>query len=129
MRSVSLWRSLTVCALVPLLTGLAACGGGAKPTAAPTAGPVAGTVVLNAHPASLEGKTVVLRWNGKPNGDNFLNRVGELLTEQTPGVKIVKMWEVDPSTAVSSDGAEVSAQIVDKIVAQNPDLVIASQCD
>lgn len=92
--------------------------------------PVAlGPVTLNPHPTSLEGKTVVLRWNGKPNGDKFLTRVGELLGEQVQDVKIVRMWEVDPSTAVSSDGAELSAEIVDKVAAQQPDLVIAAQCD
>lgn len=84
---------------------------------------------MNPHPASLEGKTVVLRWNGKPNGDKFLTRVGELLAEQAPGVKVVKMWEVDPSTAVISDGLENSVQIAEKIAAQKPDLVIAAQCD
>ena len=36
---------------------------------------------VNPHPATLEGKTVVLRWNGKHNGNNFLNRVAELLAE------------------------------------------------
>ncbi len=91
--------------------------------------PSVGPVTLNSHPTSLEGKTVVLRWNGKPNGDKFLNRVGELLTEQFPGVKLVKLWEVDESTAVSSDDAEVSLKMAETIAAQKPDLVIGSQCD
>jgi ABC-type Fe3+-hydroxamate transport system substrate-binding protein len=77
----------------------------------------------------LEGKTVVLRWNGKPNGDKLLERVAELLTEQAPGVKIIKLWETEPGTAISSDDAEVSLQIAEKIAALAPDLVIASQCD
>ena len=54
---------------------------------------------VNPHPATLEGKTVLLRWNGKPNGDNFLNRVAELLTEHIRDVKIIKLWELDYSTA------------------------------
>ncbi len=58
---------------------LAACGG-ATPTPTKSAVP-AGTVKMNAHPASLEGKTVVLRWNSKPNGDKYLTRIGELLTQ------------------------------------------------
>src|SRR5208337_845494 len=47
----------------------------------------AGTIEIKyAKPAprltTLEGKTVVLRWNGKHNGDNVLNRVAELLAKQ-----------------------------------------------
>jgi len=119
---------LTLLVVVFALAGLTACAGGETPPAE-TAAPALGTVTLNPHPASLEGKTVVLRWNGKPNGDKLLSRVGELLTEQVPGVKVIKMWEVDPDTAVISDGAELSEQIAEKIAAQNPDLVIAAQCD
>ncbi len=51
---------------------------------------------VNPHPATLEGKTVVLRWNGKHNGDNVLNRVAEMLNEQVKGVKIIKLWEKYP---------------------------------
>ena len=32
---------------------------------------------INPHPASLDGKTVLLRSNGKSNADHFLARVGE----------------------------------------------------
>lgn len=125
MRIVKLHR-LAVALLV--VVGLAACGG-AKPAAQATPAASLGGVKLNAHPASLEGKTVVLRWNGKPNGDKFLNLVAEQLAQRVKGVKVVKMWEVDSSTATSSDSAEASAQLADKIAAQKPDLVIASQCD
>ena len=88
-----------------------------------------GQVKMNPHPASLEGKTVVLRWNSKLNGDKFLDRLAELLTQKVPGVKIVKMYLVDPSTAVVSEKMEDSLQIAAKIVEQKPDLVIASQAD
>ena len=64
--------------------------------------PMVGPVKINVHPASLEGKTVVLRWNGKMNGDNFLTRFGELLTQQVKKVKIVKLWEMDKCTAAIS---------------------------
>ena len=88
-----------------------------------------GPVKINLHPASLEGKTVVLRWNSKLNGDKFLDRVAELLTQKVPGVKIVKMYRVDPSTAVVSEKMENSLQIAAKIAEQKPDIVIASQAD
>jgi len=91
--------------------------------------PKVGPVRLNPHPASLEGKTVLLRWNGKYNGDRFLNRVGELITQQAKDVKIIKMWEMDKSTAVISRNAEVSEQAAASIGKLKPDLVIAAQAD
>ena len=45
---------------------------------------------VNPHPKSLEGKTILLRWNGKHNGDNFLNVVAEMLSKQVKNVKITK---------------------------------------
>ena len=108
--------------------GLAACS--SAPAATPTKSAVSlGTITINPHPTSLEGKTVVLRWNSKPNGDKYLTRIGELLTEQVKGVKVIKLWETDPSTAAISKSAEDSATIADKIAALKPDLVIASQGD
>jgi ABC-type Fe3+-hydroxamate transport system substrate-binding protein len=117
-------------ALALVAASVAACGGGGEESSS-QATPVAslGQIQLNPHPASLDGKTVVLRWNGKPNGDKLLSRVAELLVEQAPGVNIIKLWETDPDTAVSSDDAELSVQIAEKIAALTPDLVIASQCD
>lgn len=91
--------------------------------------PVVGPVTLNAHPRSLEGKTVLLRWNGKFNGDKFLDRLGELLIQKVPKVKIVKMYQVDPSTVVVSKDMEESLKIAVKIAALKPDLVISSQAD
>lgn len=82
-----------------------------------------------AHPASLEGKTVMLRWNGKHNGDNFLNRIGELLAKEVKGVKIIKSWEVAPETASLSSNQETSVAWAKKLGALKPDLVIASQAD
>ena len=108
--------------------GLAACS--SAPAATPTKSAVSlSPVTINPHPTSLEGKTVVLRWNSKPNGDKYLTRIGELLTEQVKGVKVIKLWETDPSTAAISKSAEDSATIADKIAALKPDLVIASQGD
>lgn len=91
--------------------------------------PKVGPVKINPHPAALEGKTALLRWNGKYNGDKFLSRVGELLAEQVKNAKIIKMWEVDPPTAIISKKAEVSDQIAAKIATFKPDIVIAAQAD
>jgi hypothetical protein len=43
-----------------------------------------------ARSTSLEGKTVILRWNAKPNGDILLNRLGELLVQNVKGIKITE---------------------------------------
>jgi predicted transcriptional regulator len=84
---------------------------------------------INAHPATLEGKTVVLRANGKHNSDRVLERVGELLQKEVKNVKIVRLWEVYPESNVISQGPELSQQIAAKIATYNPGLVIGSSSD
>jgi len=120
-------RWLLMIALLAFIMGGFICGSpvlDAKETV-----PLVGPVTLNAHPKSLEGKTVALRWNSKLNGDKFLDRLGDLLTQKIPNIKIVKIYQIDPSTiAVSKDMAE-SLKIVAKIAERKPDLVIASQAD
>ncbi len=120
---------LVLFAALLVAVSLSACGG-APAQQTPTKDAVSvGSIKINAHPPSLEGKTVVLRWNGKPNGDKFITRIGELLAEKVQGVKIIKLWETDPGTAAISRTAADSASVADKIAALKPDLVIALQCD
>lgn len=84
---------------------------------------------MNPHPESLENKTVFLRWNGKHNGDVFLERIAQLLAEKVRGVKVIKSWEVLPETGTSSRNTLKSQEFVGKIAGFKPDLVIASQAD
>jgi hypothetical protein len=85
---------------------------------------------VNPHPSTLEGKTVVLRWNGKHNGNHFLNRVAELLTQKVKGIKIIKSWEVAPETVDPITGNEQrSKEFARKIASFKPDIVIAAQAD
>ena len=84
---------------------------------------------VNPHPTTLQGKTVLLRWNGKHNGDNFLNRVAELLTKEVKDIKIIKSWVVAPETAIIAGNPERSQQFVQKLSSPRPDIVIGSQCD
>lgn len=86
-------------------------------------------VKLVERPATLEGKTVVLRWNGKPNGDVFLNRVAELLNERVKGVKVIKAWEVAPETNIISYSPDKSVAIAKKLVSLKPDIVIGAPAD
>ena len=90
---------------------------------------VVGPVRMNPHPASLAGKTVILRWNGQCNGDTFLNNLAELLKNEVKQIKVVKMWEVDASTAVISNNLPNSERIADEIAGRKPALVIAGQAD
>ncbi len=85
---------------------------------------------INAHPSTLEGKTVLLRWNGKHNGDKFLDRVGELLVQEVKDIKIIKSWEVAPETVDPISGSqERSMELMKKLASFKPDLVIGSQAD
>jgi ABC-type glycerol-3-phosphate transport system substrate-binding protein len=123
-------KLIAVCAVVLLAAFGSGCSKAPEQKAAQNQGPVkVGPVRINPHPASLAGKTVVLRWNSKFNGDKFLDRVAELLAQKAPGVKVVKMYQVDPSTAVISENADQSLQVAQKIADRKPDIVIAAQAD
>ena len=78
---------------------------------------------------TLEGKTIVLRWNGKHNGDNFLDRIAELLKEKIPSAKVIKLYEVDKSTIKISGAIAESARIAQVIKGLKADIVIAAQTD
>ena len=84
---------------------------------------------VNLHPKDLSGKTVVLYWNGKPNGDLFLNRIGELLIEKVDNVKVIKAWEVRPSTMRTDPTANASRATAEELAGLNPDLVIGAPGD
>ena len=79
--------------------------------------------------SNLEGKTIILRWNEKHNGDNFLNRIAELLKEKVPSANVVKLYEVDPSTVKISGTAGESFRIAEVIKSLKADIVIAAQTD
>ena len=78
---------------------------------------------------SLEGKTIVLRWNDKHNGNNLLDRIAELLNEKVPSAKVIKLYEVDKSTIKISGSQKEAARIASVIKGLNADLVIGAQAD
>jgi len=82
-----------------------------------------------ARPSNLEGKTIVLRWNAKPNGDILLNRIGELLVQNVKGVKVIKAWDVAPETRIISYGHATSLSVTKKLASLKPDLVIGAPAD
>ena len=79
--------------------------------------------------ASLDAKTIALRWNSKHNGDVVLNRLAELLAKKYPSATIVKTYETDKSLNAISGTAAESERIAKAVASVKPDLVIASQCD
>ncbi len=81
------------------------------------------------RPATLEGKTVLLYWNGKPNGDVFLNRTAKLIEEHAKGVTFIRNWQVAPDTKVVSSSSETSQRSAKAVAAFRPDISIGSQGD
>ena len=84
---------------------------------------------VNRHPDTLEGKTVLFRWNGKHNGDIFLNRIAKLLTEKIKDVKIIKNWEAAPETASMSWNPQRSKEFTKELAGLKPDISIGAQAD
>jgi len=87
------------------------------------------TVSSNPLPENLDGKTVLLKWNSKHNGDLFLNRIGTLLTENFKEVNIIKAWEVFPETNISESRTQQSLDFVKKLSALKPDISIGAYGD
>lgn len=85
-------------------------------------------IELNEHPSSLEGKTVALRWNGKENGDIFLDAVAEQLEKNVKDINIIKLYETMPETNEYGAG-KMGPEVIDKVAALEPDLIIGSQAD
>ncbi|MFH1650600.1 MAG: hypothetical protein ABID87_00630 [Chloroflexota bacterium] len=83
----------------------------------------------NPHPADLSGKTVVLHWNGKHNGEVFLNRIAELLGERVKGVKVIRGWEEVRGASMVSQNPDRSRESAQKLAELKPDLVIGAPGD
>lgn len=78
--------------------------------------------------SSLDGKTVVLRWNGKNNGNIFLDRLAVLLGQKYPKTKVVKSYTNSELNTITGSQAQ-SMFVTNAILAVKPDLVIAAQAD
>ena len=86
--------------------------------------PVADVDIENLGGASrlddYSGKRIGLWWNGKPNGDIFLNELAHQLESRYQGMTMVRMWEIDPGTTsaygVSKDQLDVIANSADLVI-------------
>jgi len=115
--------------------GLSGCGSNEKAEAArewtlvdPSGVVQVQTIKLNPHPTTLEGKTIVLRWNGKENGDNLLDGVADQLQKHVKDIKLIKVYETMPETVGFGPG-RMGADVIAKVKALKPDLVIGGQAD
>lgn len=77
----------------------------------------------------LAGKTIVLRWNGKNNGDILLDRLAERLAADYPTAKIIKSYVVDPSLNSITGHVGESQRVADVLKGMGPDIIIAAQAD
>jgi hypothetical protein len=91
--------------------------------------PVADAEVEQFNPAhrvpDLNGKTIGLFWNGKPNGDVFLNRLAERLTAGFDALTVVRMWDVEPETRTALGNSMDNL----KTMAQKADLILGASGD
>ena len=87
------------------------------------------TAKLAPRLATLEGKTILLRWNFKHNGNHYLDRISELLAEKVPSARVIKVYEIDRSTINQSGSLEDSSSLARTIADFNPDLVIGAHGD
>lgn len=124
---------LVLCIFVASTMMLSGCGSSAEASQDWTlVNPEGATEVvsmqLNEHPTSLEGKTVGLVWNSKENGDNLLNTIAEELENTVKDINVIKIWEELPES--QGYGPNIFTQdVISKIQAMEPDLVIAAQAD
>jgi len=87
------------------------------------------TAALAPRLTTLEGKTILLRWNFKHNGNHYLDRIAERLGEQVPSAKVIKLYEMDRSTISQSGSLEDSAKLAGVVAGFKPDLVISAHAD
>lgn len=72
---------------------------------------------------TFDAKRVGLFWNVKPNGDVFLNRVGELLRDRFKDVKIIEFLPGKPDATVGAIPSTIK-EVVGKC-----DVVVLSTSD
>ena len=69
------------------------------------------------------GKRIGLWWNGKPNGDVFLNEVARQL--ESRGITTVRIWELAPSTTRAYGLSKEQLGLI----ARSADMVIGGLAD
>jgi hypothetical protein len=75
--------------------------------------------------ADWNGKRIGLFWNGKPNGDVFLDEVARELRSRFQGLETLKIWEARPETKTvygnSAENLEYIAQSADFVISASGD--------
>lgn len=80
---------------------------------------------------ALGGKTIVLRWNGKSNGDLVPDRLAELLAKKYPTTKIVETYRdmADQNLNKIFATQDESMRTMEAVASVRPNIIIASQAD
>ena len=90
-------------------------------------------IKINPHPSTLDGKNVVLRWSGKPNGDIMMKYVGDLIKRDFPKANVIVSWEGQPKESLLAAGwsasRDKSAKMASAILDLKPDLIVGGQGD
>ncbi len=84
----------------------------------PTAGPVTGKLVLVPRPATLNGKKLVVLWNGRSHGDKVFRSLIDLLKKKY-------RFEVVAFLKKPYVGNIAPKEFFDQIVAKKADAVLA----
>ena len=80
-------------------------------------------------PSDLAGKRVILRWNGKHNGDLLLDYLHSLLSRAFPDTEFIKAYETDPALSGISKDLPESEATARALLELRPDLAIAATGD
>ena len=80
-------------------------------------------------PPDLAGKRVILRWNGKHNGDVLLDYLYTLLSRAFPDTEFIRAYEKDPALSGVSKDLPESEATAQALRGLHPDLVIAATGD
>ncbi len=88
-------------------------GSGVLKTFSPVAAKAPLHVQAAGRPASLDGKTVGLIWNGKPGGDVALSVVAEYIKQRFPAAKFFKSdWNSFPFTPAQTEEIVATCDVV-----------------
>lgn len=72
---------------------------------------------------------MILRWNGKHNGDLLLDYLHSLLSHAFPDTEFIKAYETDPALSGISKDLPESEATARALLELRPDLVIAATGD
>lgn len=80
-------------------------------------------------PESLDGRTVLLRWNGKHNSDQLLQRLQNHLQKRFPAARVTLLHQTQPGLCRVSRDKNDADELVTALAAFEPAVVITATGD